>query len=366
MKGDLLSGLWTAAAPPELSPAQWESLLSQARCARLAPRLALLYVERGWIEGVPARPRVHLHNALEQGRRQVDQTLWEAGCIGQALAAMPGPVILLKGAAYMLAGLRAGQARLFTDVDVMVPAAQLRAAEAALFAAGWYAAPLDPYDERYYRDWMHEVPPMQHVARGTALDLHHTITPPTSRFAVDAARLFERARPLASPRGLWVLAPEDMVLHGVVHLLQDGDYSAGLRDLLDFDALTREFGADPAFWPRLVERAIELGLQTSLYQATEQARRLLATPVPAAAAAALQAQRPGWLRRTSMAALLRLALRPDHPACDSPLTATARWLLYVRSHGLRMPWYQIVPHLARKAWMRRFAAPHPGDQQAPV
>ncbi|MDE1925713.1 MAG: nucleotidyltransferase family protein [Burkholderiales bacterium] len=351
---------------PELSPAQWESLLSQARCARLAPRLALLCVERGWIDAVPARPRVHLDNALAQGRRQHDQTLWEARCIRDALAQLPGPVVLLKGAAYVVARLQAGRGRLFTDVDVMVPAAQLRVAEAALFAAGWYAAPLDPYDERYYRDWMHEVPPMQHVERGTALDLHHTITPPTSRFAVDAARLFERARALEASPGLWVLAPEDMVLHGVVHLLQDGDYSAGLRDLLDFDALTREFGADPAFWPRLVERALELGLQATLYHAVAQARRLLATPVPAAAAAALEAQRPGRLRRATMAALLRAALRPDHPDCDTPLTPAVRWLLYVRSHGLRMPWYMILPHLLRKAWMRRAALIHPAEKRAPL
>jgi len=36
------------------------------------------------------------------------------------------------------------------------------------------------------------------------------------------------------------------------------------------------------------------------------------------------------------------------------LTGFARWLLYVRSHALRMPLYLAVPHLIRKAWMRHF------------
>jgi hypothetical protein len=57
-----------------------------------------------------------------------------------------------------------------------------------------------------------------------------------------------------------------------------------------------------------------------------------------------------------MAALLKRALRPDHPDCDTPGTRLARWLLYVRSHLLRMPWRQVLPHLLRKAWMRRRAA----------
>ena len=43
-----------------------------------------------------------------------------------------------------------------------------------------------------------------------------------------------------------------------------------------------------------------------------------------------------------------------HPTCDTPAVDTARWLLYVRSHLLRMPPQLALPHLARKAWMRRF------------
>ncbi len=53
-----------------------------------------------------------------------------------------------------------------------------------------------------------------------------------------------------------------------------------------------------------------------------------------------------------MSSLLGVALRPDHPHCDGPYTGIARWLLYVRSHHLRMPLYLVVPHLLRKAFMR--------------
>lgn len=352
MSGDLLTPLWTAGAAPMLGGRQWERLLSQARRAKMLARLGLFIASRGWAAGVPPGVQVQFDNALKQIRRLHDQTQWELDRIAHALAALPGPVVLLKGAAYVAAGLPPAPGRLFNDVDLMVPREQIRAAEQALFAAGWVAARLDPYDERYYRDLMHEIPPLEHVERRTTLDLHHAITPPTSRFAVDSRLLFERVRPVPGMPGLWLLDPADMVLHAIAHLLQDGDFAGGQRDLLDVADLLQHFDNDPDIWPQLILRSRQLGLETSLFQALTQVRRLFGTAWPDAVAADVEALAPAWPRRAAMASLLRVALRPDHPDADGPATALARWLLYVRSHWLRMPWYQILPHLARKAWMR--------------
>ncbi len=353
MTTDLLSPLWALTLPPQLSPPQWELLLSQARRARLLGRVAQNMVARGWIEQVPAAPRVHLDNALRRVRRQQDEARWEADCIRRAIGHLPTPIVLLKGAAYVLADLPPAQGRLFTDIDILVAKDQLRAVERALFEAGWFARQLDPYDERYYRDWMHELPPMQHVERGTALDVHHTITPPTSRFAVNAELLLEKARPLPQQPRLSVLAPVDMVLHSATHLMQDGDFSGGLRDLLDLSDLLQAFGAEPGFWPELLARARQLGLGLPLHDVVVQIHRLRAMPPPPADfERALAELAPGRLRNRWISALLAQALRPDHPSCDSATTGLARWQLYVRSHGLRMPWYQITPHLLQKAIVR--------------
>ena len=51
------------------------------------------------------------------------------------------------------------------------------AAEAALMLDGWASGHRSAYDQRYYRTWMHELPPMQHIQRGTVLDVHHAIAP---------------------------------------------------------------------------------------------------------------------------------------------------------------------------------------------
>ena len=95
-----------------------------------------------------------------------------------------------------------GRGRLITDIDIIVPANQVSAAEQALNAAGWESSELDPYNESYYRRWSHEVPALVNHKRGTTLDLHHNILPPTAGPTINAALLFDRLR-----EGNWWRAP---------------------------------------------------------------------------------------------------------------------------------------------------------------
>jgi hypothetical protein len=352
LSGDHLTGLWRASVAPALSPRGWEELLGQARRTRLLARLALHVERQGWQAAVPPGPRLYLEGALLAAERQRRQVRWEADRIRAALAGLPGPVVLLKGAAYAAAGLPPAQGRVFSDVDVMVPREQLGLAETSLVGGGWVHQALDAYDERYYRRWMHELPPLKHVWRHTWLDLHHTITPPTSRFRVDGRQLLARVRPLQPGAALAVLAPEDMVLHSAVHLMQEGEFHTGLRDLLDLDDLLRHFGAEPPFWSALLDRAQELRLEAPLFHVLIQVRRLFGTEPPLPLRAHAQALGRGPATRVLMPALLAVALRPPHPSCDTRASGPARMALYLRSHWLRMPWWQIGAHLARKAWMR--------------
>jgi hypothetical protein len=356
MRADLIVHALTAPERPDFSPRDWEDLLSQARRARLLARLAWHFDELGWMPAVPAGPRLHLVGALRVVHRQRQEVLWELDRLRAALVRLGRPVVLLKGAAYIAADLPPWRGRLFADVDILVERAQLGAVESALMAGGWIAEKLDAYDERYYRDWMHELPPLQHVQRHTQLDVHHTITPPTSRFPIDGARLLSRAVPLPDHPGLSVLAPVDMVLHSAVHLMQEGEFDGGLRDLLDIHDLLRHHGADrPAFWLELADRAQELGLTVPISHVLFHIERLFGTRAPVEARSRVAALRPRGPSRWLMQALLSVALRPDHPLCHGPFTRPAAFALYLRSHWLRMPWYQILPHLARKAWMRHQA-----------
>jgi len=321
----------------------------QARRAGLLARLRAVLAERGLLERVPEAVRAHLDADWTLAERHAASVRWEVNRIQEALVPAGVPIILLKGAAYVMAELPPARGRLFHDVDIMVPKGALDDAERALVRHRWRTTHLDPYDQKYYRKWMHELPPMQHARRKTVLDVHHNILPETARLRPDAARLLEAAEPLAGHEELYVLAPADMVLHSATHLFHDGELEQGLRDLVDLDALLRHFGAGPGFWPRLLERAGALDLGRPLHYALRYAARLLATPVPAEALAAAREAGPPRALEPLLDALFLRGLAPPHEDCDDALSGAARWLLYVRSHYLRMPPHLLVPHLARKA-----------------
>ena len=366
---DLLSPIWTRpdGRPPSFTPREWEALLGQARRAGLMARLSLHFLDRGWLTSVPPQARLYLDAAVRVVDRQRHAVLWEVDQIRRVLQSLQTPVVLLKGAAYLVAGLPPSRGRLFSDIDIMVDAGKLSEVERTLFTAGWISSERDAYNQRYYRQWMHEIPPLQHVRRGSIIDLHHTIAPPTSRFKVDAAKLFQRAR-RAGSSGLLVLAPVDMVLHSATHLFQEGEFDHGLRDLLDLRDLITEFGKQPDFWPDLFRRSHDLGLREPLFYALDQIERIFGSIVPVGGESDFKQLSSGRLSRILTIAALNLALRPNHPECASAGTAMARWFLYVRSHYLRMPVHILVPHLVRKAYMGRFPeqGPRPAVHRDPA
>lgn len=352
----LLAALRERGNCPDFTLRQWELLLGQARRSALISRLAAHFADHGWLDRVPSQPRRYLDSAGLLASRQRLETRWEVNRIERALRQVDTPIVLLKGAAYVLAELPPARSRLFGDVDIMVRSQCLQEVESALFGAGWMPQERDAYNDRYYRQWMHELPPLVHATRDSTLDVHHTITPPTSRFRVDAQMLFAQLRPIGDSGRLFVLAPTDMILHSAVHLFQEGEFQNGMRDLLDIGDLLRHFGNLPGFCLQLSVRATELGLERPLYYALSTSEMLFPGSVPPELTHLIAKHQPGRLLRFGMAALFSRALRPDHPSCDDVQTRAARSLLYLRAHALRMPIHLLLPHLARKAYMRRFPA----------
>ncbi|KFI05128.1 nucleotidyltransferase family protein [Massilia sp. BSC265] len=340
-----------------LGLADWDLLLRQAANAGLTATLGAGLAEAGLLEAVPPAPRRHLEWAgvtLQAHQRAVR---FEVDQIRRALAGLGLPLILLKGAAYMLAGLPPAQGRIFSDVDILVPKECIGEVEAALMLHGWASAKQDPYDQRYYREWMHELPPMEHVQRGSTIDVHHAILPESARTWPDPALLRAAARPIPGSEGLWTLAPHDMVLHSAVHLFSEGEMNHGLRDLLDLHRLLLHFGSQPGFWEALAARAVQLELARPLFYALRYCTRLLATPVPEPVLREADAAgRPAAPLLVLMDGLFLRALSPQHPSTADRLSPVALAALYVRGHWLRMPPVMLARHLFHKAFFSDEAA----------
>jgi hypothetical protein len=330
---------------------EWDLLVRQARRANLLASLHSVLEETGWLENVPAEALRHLAWSRAVSEKHREAVRWEVGKIRAALAPTGVPVILLKGAAYVMAGLPSSRGRLFSDVDIIVPKPRIGEVEAALMMGGWIATHHDAYDQRYYRQWMHEIPPMQHMSRMSVIDVHHAILPETAQLHPSPAKLQAASVPLAGFDDLRVFCPTDMVLHSAVHLFHDGELEQGLRDLFDLHRLFAHFGETPGFWPALTDRAVELGLQRPLYYALRYADGLLGSPVPVSAMRAAKVGAPPRWLRLLMDALFRRALLPAHESCSDWFSGIARHLLYVRANWLRMPPLMLGRHLFHKAFL---------------
>lgn len=303
-----------------LDAAGWNGLIAAARAERLIGTLACRLSGMA----VPDAAGPILDDARREAATEARQALWEADRAALALRELGVRVVLLKGTAYVAAGLKAGEGRFIGDLDILVPRDAMPAVERALIDAGWEWVKEDAYDDAYYRTWMHELPPMIHVERDRMIDVHHTILPLTARPKPDAAAMLAEAVPVAD--GLWVLSPEDRVVHAAAHMLADGDLQGGLRNLWDIYCLLPD--ADPA---RLAARARLHGLGPYV----AQARRLAAALYGEGAMLGLWDRivrarllaRNGWGRETRQA---------------------LAFAFYIRSHLLRMPPMMLARHLWTK------------------
>ncbi len=299
----------------------WNALIAMARAERLIGTLALRIGDGP----VPEAVRPILADARIDAEREKRQALWEADRAADALGPLGVPVVLLKGTAYAAAGLKAGEGRFIGDLDILVPRDSMKEIEKRLLFAGWEWVKDDPYDDAYYRQWMHELPPLIHRERDRMIDVHHTVLPLTARQRPDAAAMIADAVPITS--GLSILSPEDRVCHAVAHLLADGDLAGGLRNLWDVHCLLDE--ADPA---ALEARAGRHGLTRHV----RQARRL---------ADALYGGGRGRLTLWDRIVIARLLARDGW---GRETRKGLRFAFYLRSHWLRMPPLMLARHLFTK------------------
>jgi hypothetical protein len=333
-------------------PAACELLLRQARSANLLSRVAVLCAEKNLTPRLPQSMQNHLQSAQAVAMANHRSVKWETKQLERALAIGKIPFCLLKGGAYVVGGSVAAKGRVFSDVDILVPKERLDETERLLIESGWMCTNFDPYDQRYYRSWMHELPPLQHLKRGTTLDVHHAIIPPTARIKSDIDKFWECAHKVAKRELLHVPGAQDLILHSAVHLFCDGELENGLRDLSDLDLLLRGSSVSDDFWSGLLARAVVLNLQRPIFYALRYCHVLLQTPVPVQVLDVATQGSPGKWSVKWMDFLFCRALAPDHISCNDRWTGLARWILFVRSHWLRMPPLQLAQHLARKGYKR--------------
>ena len=345
----LVSILKTPTQATKLDLSEWSQLVASARSANLAGLLA----ERIAAADIPVPTEAtrHLEALRQLSRRQTQSVRWEVHGLQRALCQLGIPVVLLKGAAYAVSDHPVGRGRLFGDIDILVPHHALGDVELRLMVDGWASGKNSPYDQRYYRTWMHELPPMVNVRRGTVLDVHHTILPLTSRHSPDAETIIRAASALPDLPAVRIPRPEHLLIHSIVHLLHEGELHNGLRDLFDIDGLLRMGANEADFWTRVVDASRTLDVVAPVAFGLHLARHLLDSPIPPHVLADMRNAAGGPASRL-LTMLYTTAIRPENEAAESPAATLARFAIYVRAHWLRMPPHLLLRHLAHKSIAR--------------
>ena len=319
-----------------LTDTDWNGILEEARKTQLLGQLAVALQCRQLQSRPPVAIQRHLSLAVFTATRRSQAALWEVAAIRRAVDPSV-PLVLLKGCAYVACGDANAQGRSFSDIDLLVRHCEIPAVEADLTAAGWKPGRVNNYDNAYYRNWMHEIPPMEHVRRHTVIDLHHAINPPVSRYHIDTDRLLESAMEV-SP-GLFVLAEVDRVIHCALHLLQEGVPTKLMRDLYDLHVLLRQHQGNSPEIEALRQRAHSLNVLRLVDTAVGAARGMFADKT--------QPQgRSGW-HQTCVGRAARDA--NGNTSITGELAAAA---LLAHSHWMKMPLPLLVPHLLRKSLLR--------------
>lgn len=348
-----------------LSLKEWQQLIWLLREAKLLAALAASLDRCGLMSQLPSYAKQHLRSAVVYAERQAQQIRFECSELNLLFNRAGIPALFLKGAAYTLADTVNGHGRVCNDLDVLVPKPQLTDAEMLLQNNGWRTDKLNDYDERYYRQWSHEIPPMVQIHRGTVLDLHHNLYLPISGRSTDMAPFFSSAQRTLS--GASVLKPPAMVLHSIIHLFTNEDTSSAMRDLWDLYLLLTHYSSSD-FWQELNSLAQHSGFNPELKYCLSSLQHYLGAALDdlTLQQCSSVADNSIWTRYVLLPALV-----PEHPATCKWRQRLAKQLVYLRGHWMKMPFPILISHLTVKTFFAvrdqifgkyQFAAKKPPNQ----
>ncbi|MDP5037091.1 MAG: nucleotidyltransferase family protein [Alishewanella sp.] len=330
-----------------LTADQWEPLVRVLRNQQLLARYSLRYKQAGVFSSLPEYTQHHMRNAEIIASKQYRQIDAEARELVTFLATVKVIPVFLKGTAYALqTNLTVGLGRTFSDIDILVPKLSIHEVEQRLAISGYLGEAIGNYDNYYYRNWTHEIPPIRHHNRGTVIDIHHNLIPPISGRAPDI-KAFNR-HIITTEKGYAVLDLPAITLHSLVHLLFNEDFKNAFRDLTDLHLLFEDFSDDD--WTKIINLSVETGFMFELMLATRYCNNILQTDIPAWVCQQLEQIKPKAWRMRLLDFIFGYTLLPKHPLTTSKKQKLAVFFAFVRGHFLKMPLHILLGHLTMKSF----------------
>ena len=347
---EILTGILTRNYPDSLSDAEWRDLILVARANSLLPRVASILLNSVDCDlYIPPKAHAHLIASIRHETLFHNQVINEVKLVKTKISgALNRNLIVLKGAGYVVAQSSAAIGRIFSDIDLLLLKDDIPKVERALHLFGFVSDTDSEYDQKYYREWAHEIPPLRHFQRGTVLDVHHNLVPIVSGRAPDIELFLEST--VETDYGVEVLRPAAMFLHSAIHLFFSEEFTNGFRDLSDLSLLLDEIVNDIDEINCLLELAKNTGFENELFLAFRYLERVFNRQIPAHIKHGFKQPLPSGIRLALADFIFGKVLAANHRLIDVKFRGTAEWLAFVRGHLLKMPFNILVKHTASKLW----------------
>ena len=336
---------------PAVKPKQWQFIIQILRESNLLASCYVRLERENALVNLPEFALKHMKSAYMYSQRQAKQVEYECQEIIKTLKAVEIDPIFLKGASYTLRKSINSRGRVYSDIDILVKKSDIEVAEETLLQQGWRGQKLTRYDDKYFRKWTHEIPPMFHVRRGTVLDLHHHIILPISGRKTNLSLL--TADLLTTESGALVLSVEAAILHSAVHLTLNDDVSNAYRDILDIVSLIESHQNDD-FWQNLQTLAIKCNFSQELYICLKLANKIAGINCPKEMIKALRGQNNKFnlakLNDWFIEQVFYYAILPHSQLIQTKHHKIALWWVYLRGHVKKMPLKVLIPHACTKIY----------------
>ncbi|MCG7586266.1 nucleotidyltransferase family protein [Photobacterium sp. OFAV2-7] len=335
-----------------MNPRKLSQIVAEARFYNMLAQLKWLCDEADIWFDLPVEFQRHVLSAQYSYTNQIRLLEQEHTHISALFGQLGVRWVYLKGAAYQLSGLACLQGRIMSDIDILVPQSQIEAAEKMLMAHGWLHKKMTDYDDKFYRDYSQEIPPLRHFERQTELDVHFNILPSVLRHGPDPAALHSHTLALPDNSGARVLSPEAMVLHSAIHLFYESEFHKGVRDLFDIFQLIECFSLQPDFWNKLIQLQRSIGNGECMYFALRYCRLYFRLEIPNEVVSFYEQFKPSQLVFRLLDPAFTKVFSSVFPAHHEFGDHWLLFVLYLRGHLKRLPISKLVPHLIRKGLYR--------------
>ena len=325
----------------------WQSVILVLREEKLLATLYHLALETAVFEHYPEFAQRHLYSASIYASRQSKQIFYEALLLQELLEKNGVTPIFLKGANYTLRSSRNSQGRICSDIDVLVKVEELDSCESLLLSQNWHSEKLTQYDEQYYRQWTHEIPPLIHPFRGTVLDVHHNLYLPISGRSPKIELFINELEFTAD--NFAVLKIPQTVMHSIIHLFMNENFSSGMRDLFDIYRLIEEH-SDESFWKDITVLARQSHFLVELQYCLVALETIFSFDAPEYVSIALHDNQLSWPQKIWAKHIFVNAILPQHPLISLNRQHFASSVAYFRGHWVKMPKTVLVKHFVVKMY----------------